>query len=100
MSKIETLIKNEALLSCKLCGFEIMRKRSKKTDMAKHLYAKHFKSKFLEEYDHLIPKTVPFSCPIQFCNFQTISIERREIMRHVYTTHGIMKQYYEQHDTR
>ena len=94
-SKIENLMKNETqILSCKLCGFEIRRKR--KIDMAKHLYGKHFKSRFLEEYDELIPKTAPFPCPIQFCEFQTISVERREILRHVYSTHGIMQQYYEQ----
>ena len=64
--------------------------------MIRHLYQKHFRTKFLEEYDDLIPKTMPFSCPMKFCEFQSSSNDRREIIRHVYATHRLMKQYYEE----
>ena len=94
--------KNFTMPTCKLCGLKFSHNR-KNRDIARHLFKIHFQTKFNNEYGSLIEVDIlqkwTFSCPIENCNFQSSSIlRRRDAMEHVYISHGIMKEYYDQCD--
>ena len=89
-------------MSCKICGYTCKPSTTKNNTMSRHLYSTHFKSKFLEEYDYIIPKNEPLlKCPIPNCEFQNTNEAykgRKILIEHIYDYHGIMKQYHDQYD--
>ena len=84
--------------ACGLCSFVIFNKQTNRA-FDRHLYQKHFKEKFHDEYEYKLfsSSSPPYSkhCPFVGCDYVNTNRNRKDVLReHYYITHKILDKYY------
>ena len=86
------------LLKCELCEHNYKKEsKNKSEDRSLHLFNKHFKEKFEEEFGNQFTKSLP-NCPYENCPYQ--NPKQRFLLYHYYRKHGIQKKYFDEEITK
>ena len=83
--------------NCALCGYKHKGKNIHQAS-AYHLYCKHFKERFIEEFGQKLIQSSP-KCPDDNCDYPYKKYrngKKNELCFHYFRKHGIMKKYFEE----
>ena len=85
-----------SLKKCALCSYKYKGK-NKHQENQEHLYQKHFKEKFFEEFADKLIQSLP-KCPHEYCDFSYKRHKKgtkAKLFFHYFRKHGILKKYFD-----
>ena len=89
-----TIESDVPLLKCELCEHNYKKgSKNPSQDRSLHLFNKHFKEKFQEEFGNLFIIKSLITCPYENCPYQNPT--HKFLLFHYYRKHGIQKRYFD-----